>query len=123
VEAVRIEEQEAKFPRILVSDGIVNLYFRGEQPFVEGAAIIKDQFNRWIINPFPMPFDGPVAVVESFERENFRLSQIGRTVVENIIMLNDQREYSKAEKWIYFKELVEGPVFDASPKLRRFWVW
>lgn len=119
--AITMEEREAFYPRLLLTDEVVKEYFRGEAPFVHGACAIKDQLGRYVMNPFVVPFRGSDSDVESFEQEYFRLREIKKTIETNVDTLVGSKHYSQAEKWIYLRRLIEGPVFDAAPQLRQFW--
>lgn len=76
LEAVKIEEREAFYPRILVSDAVVDHCSKPPND-PRYKAMITDQTGRSVINPFAMPLDGPDDVIELYTSTSFfpRLSR------------------------------------------------
>lgn len=120
LKAVEIEEREAFYPRILVSDDVVNHCSKLlHNP--RDKTMIKDQTGRFVINPFAMPFDGPDEMIASFVQLNFFLPEIKSMINGRIVNLEGDGRHGHAEKWRYLDHLIAGPVLDAAPKLRGFW--
>jgi hypothetical protein len=120
LEAVAIEEDEAFYPRILVTDVVVEHCSKlPDDPRYK--SLIFDQTGRSVINPFAMPFDGPEEMIESFVSLNFFLPEIRSLVEQQIDALEKAHRHRHAEKWRYLHQFIAGPVLDAAPKLRRFW--
>jgi len=120
LEAVNIEENEAFYPRILVSDAVID--HCSKPPTDErDKTMITDQTGRSVVNPFDMPFDGPDDVIASFVNLNLFLPEIKSMIERKIVELEKEHRHRHAEKWRYLAQFISGPVLDASPKLRRFW--
>jgi hypothetical protein len=120
LEAVKIEEVEAFYPRILVSDTVIDHCSKlPNDP--RHKAMITDQTGRLVINPFAMPFDGPDDMIKSFVELNFFLPEIKTMLEQQIARLETEHRYQHAEKWRYFTQFIEGPVLQAAPKLRPYW--
>jgi hypothetical protein len=118
--AVEIEENEAVYPRILISDAVVDYCSRlGHDP--QHMPMIRDQTGRLVINPFAVPFDGPDEAIESVARLNFFLPEIKSIIDGQIVLLENIDEHRRAGKWRYFGEFISVLVLDATPQLRRFW--
>jgi hypothetical protein len=120
LEAVKIEEREAFYPRVLVSDAAVDHYSKLPND-LRDRTMITDQTGRSVVNPFAMPFDGTDEVIESFVQLNLFLPQIKAKIGLQIDSLEKQSRRDHAEKWRYLEQFIVGPVFEAAPKLRRFW--
>lgn len=120
LQAVKIEEGEAFYPRILVSDNVVDHCSRrkGDHPL---TTMIRDQTGRFIVNPFALPLIRSEEIIASFVNENFFLSEIKSIMTSHISRLENENQYKYAEKWQYLYNLIAGPVFDREPKLRKFW--
>jgi hypothetical protein len=120
LEAVKIEENEAFYPRILVSDAVAD-YCSKLPRDQRDKTMITDQTGRSVINPFAMPFDGPDEIIESFVQLNFFLTEIKSVIDGQINRLEKEHRHQHAEKWRYVDQFIGGPVVQAGPKLRRFW--
>jgi len=121
LEAVEIEEKEAFYPRILVSEKAKSHcdQWPGDENY---KIVIEDQMGRKMINPFALPFGHPSdEVVLSTARRFFPMDQIKSTVDDQIATLEKANRHREAEKWRYFNRLVDGPVLDAAPQLRSLW--
>lgn len=120
LEAVELEERQAFYPRVLVSDAVVGHCSRlPNDP--RDRSMITDQTGRIVINPYAMPIDGPDEIINSFMEHNFFFSEIKRLLDDRIDALERERRHNHAEKWRYMQEFISGPVLEAAPKLRRFW--
>ncbi len=119
LEAVEMEEREAFYPRILVSDSVIEHCAKFPHD-PRDKAMVRDQTGRWVVNPFAMPFDGPDRVIKSFVQSN-RFLPAKSTIDQQINSLEGNRQHRYAEKWRYLSNFIAGPVLDAAPKLRRFW--
>ena len=120
LEAVKIEEREAFYPRILVSDTVVDHCSKPPND-PRYKAMITDQTGRSVINPFAMPLDGPDDVIEFFVHLNLFFPEIKSIIGNQISSLEKQGRHQHAEKWRYLEQFIGGPVLEAAPKLRRFW--
>lgn len=119
-EAVNVEENEAFYPRILISDdAAIHCSKLPNDP--RDKSMVLDQTGRRVVNPFAMPLDGPDEVIESFVSLNFFLPEIKSKVEQQIDRLEKANRHRQAEKWQYLHHFIAGPVMDAVPKLRRFW--
>jgi len=118
--AVNLEENEAFYPRILVTDDVVDHCSKrfGDQKL---TTMISDQTGRSVVNPFALQLDGPDNVIASFINENFFLSDIKSIITSQISRLKAENQHRYAEKWRYLYNLIAGPVLDNEPKLRNFW--
>ena len=121
LEAVNIEENEAFYPRILISDdAAIHCSKLPNDPRYK--SMVLDQVGRQVVNPFAMPFvGGSDEVIESFVSLNFFLPEIKSMVEQEIDRLEKANRHRQAEKWRYLHHFIAGPVIDAAPKLRRFW--
>ena len=120
LDAVKMEEREAFYPRVLVTDAVIgHCYGMLNDPLYK--PVITDQAGRCVLNPFARPFDGPDEVVELFVRQNFFLPEIKSIINHQIDNLEKQGRRNHAEKWRYLEQFIVGPVFQADPKLRPFW--
>jgi hypothetical protein len=120
LQAVNIEENEAFYPRILVTDAVVDHCSKlPHDP--RHKSMLLDRAGRWVVNPFAMPFDGPDEAIESFVSLNFFFPEIRPLIEQQIDNLEKAHRHQHAEKWRYLHQFVAGPVLDAAPKLRRFW--
>lgn len=121
LEAVDIEEQEAFYPRILISEG-ARIHCAKSPGDERYKIVIHDQMGRNVINPFALPFThSSDEMVLSTARQFFPLDQIKSTVDAQIAALEKADQHRAAEKWRYFDRLVDGPVLDAAPQLRSLW--
>ena len=120
-EAVEIEEKEAFYPRIIVSEKARrHCDQRPEDPNYK--IVIEDQMGRKVINPFALPFTcDSDEMTLSTARQFFPIDQIKSTVDAQIAALEKADQNKAAEKWRYFDRLVDGPVLDAAPQLRSLW--
>jgi hypothetical protein len=119
-EAVNIEENEAFYPRILISDNVV-VHCSKLPNDPRDKSMVLDQAGRRVVNPFAMPFDGPDEVIESFVSLNFFLPEIKSMVEQQIDGLEKANRHRQTEKWRFLHHFIAGPVMDAAAKLRRFW--
>jgi hypothetical protein len=120
LEAVEIEENEVFYPRILISDAVVDHCSRLGHD-LQDRLMITDQTGRLVINPFAVPFDGPDEAIESVARLNFFLPEIQSIIDRKIIRLENEGRHRHAEKWRYLCQFIGGPVLDATPQLRALW--
>ncbi|KTC78705.1 hypothetical protein [Legionella cincinnatiensis] len=86
VEAHKLESNEAKFPRILISDKVID-----EIEPHPCLPIMKDQINNWVINPFPKEYEFNYNDQQmlSFLNENYKVEKVTRIIEQKI------KEYSK----------------------------
>jgi hypothetical protein len=120
LEAVNIEENEAFYPRILVSAAVIDHCSRPPND-ERSKTMITDQTGRSVINPFAMPLDGPDDAIESFVNLNFFQPEIKSIIEQQIDRLEKEHRHRHAKKWRYLAQFIAGPVLEAAPKLRRFW--
>jgi hypothetical protein len=118
--AVDIENNETFYPRILVSDAVVDHCSRLGHD-LQCSLMIRDRTGRLVINPFAVPFEGPDEAIESVARLNFFLPEIKPIIVRKLIDLENEGRHRHAEKWRYLDQFIAGPVLDATPQLRAFW--
>jgi len=119
-EAVKIEQREAFYPRLLVSDKAVEHLF--SLPHEKAAAsMVVDQTGRYVANPFAVGFDGPDELIVPALRQHFRPTEIDAIIARESAALKAQGRPSQAEKWSYVRRFIDGPVLDASPRLRTVW--
>lgn len=124
IEAVHLEEREAFYPRILVSDQVLETCRAlGHIDSGKGVAIdvLTDHLGRKVVNPFVLPLSGPDDAIGAFVEQNFRLREIRQIIVSNIEEREEEGQFGKAEKWRYLRTFIEGPVFEAEPRLRAHW--
>lgn len=124
IEAVRLEESEAFYPRIIISDEAFELIKAdGVLSDCRYMPVIEDQTGRMVVNPFAVPFDGlDDGSFESFLELNFHFSKLRRVIFTQIDELRGIKQHKAAEKWTFLQRFIEGPVFEATPKLSKFWV-
>jgi hypothetical protein len=121
LEAVDIEQNEAFYPRIIVSEGARDHCSKllSDERY---KIVIEDHTGRKVINPFALPFTcGSDEMILSTARQFFPMDQIKSTVDVQIAELEKANRHKAAEKWRYFDRLVDGPVLDAAPQLRSLW--
>jgi hypothetical protein len=120
LQAVEMEEGEAFYPRILISETAVEhfLGLPGDEPV---KTIIKDQTGRFVVNPFIIPFSGPDEMTESFVNQNLFIAEVKSIIEAQILDLENRKKSRYVEKWRYYHQFLEGPVLDSEPKLRPFW--
>lgn len=126
IEAVAMEEEEAFYPRILMS-GVAAARVANE----DGATgwdriMITDQTGRSVVNPFPVLFDvksgsGEEDIMQSYVDLNLFFNEIKPILGENITSLDEAGRHKQAEKWSYLRDLIEGPVFSTAPALKKYW--
>jgi hypothetical protein len=119
-EAVQIEQREAVYPRILVSQGAA-AHLRASPSDPRDRSMIADQTGRLVANPFAVGFDGPDEIVAAAWRDHFRPSEIDAAIERETTALEGQGRASQAEKWTYMRRFIEGPALDATPRLRFAW--
>lgn len=118
--AVDIEEKDAIYPRILVSDSVVDHCSRLGHD-LQHKVMIRDQKGNLVINPFAVPFEGSDEVIESLVQLNFFLPDIKSRIDREIAYLESAGRRRETGKWRYLDEFIGGPVLEAAPQLRRFW--
>jgi hypothetical protein len=119
-EAVSIEKSKAIFPRILLSDA-AKTHIRSLQTDPQDSSMLLDQKGEPVANPFAVGFGGPQGVVVSALQENFRPREIDEVIDREIARLRGQGDQTKADKWIYMREFIDGPALAASPHLGMAW--
>ncbi|USQ12956.1 hypothetical protein J2N86_09605 [Legionella lytica] len=100
VESYKLELNEAKFPRILISDKVITEI--GTEPYLP---IMKDQLNNWVIDPFPK-------VIEAdYSDEQWLLHLNNNYKVGKLVDIIEQAitkyltNYSIRNKWTFQAEL------------------
>jgi hypothetical protein len=134
-EAVRLEHEEAIYPRILISaDAAAHMQERpngapfgsvnpmgGVAPDARDHRMIRDHMGCLVVNPLAIGFDAPQDLITRFVAGNIGPSEIDRVIVQRIEELEARSLTKQAEKWLYMQRLIAGPVLDDSPKLRKAW--
>jgi hypothetical protein len=120
VEAVRLEQRVADYPRILVTDDVLKFLVGKEY---EPKQVIKDQFGKMVINPFSLSYADCVDVdlLQSFFTSN-RWFPTRAALDEQISTLRQKGNGRAADKWVYMRDFIDGPVLDADPAIRRYWL-
>lgn len=120
VEAADMEAREAIYPRILLSPAVIREW--GNAKSMRGSTlVIEDMLGRLIVNPFSLPFAGGEAIMDSFVDLNLHLREIRATIDEQISNLEAENRQKHAEKWRYMRNLIEGPILTAEPRLQPYW--
>lgn len=119
-EAVQIEQREAVYPRILVSDAAVE-HLGAIPSDPRDPSLVVDQMGRRVANPFAVGIDGPDELIVSAWREHFRPAEIDAVIARESAALQARGRPSQAEKWTYMRRFIDGPAFDASSRLRSAW--
>jgi len=124
LEAVEMEERQAVYPRILVSNAALRA-FSDCQSDPREKSMIKDQFGRVVVNPFALGFEatGPHAqeILESFVTQNFHFSEIKALLAAEVEKHTSADRGPQAEKWAYLQKFIAGPLLREEPKLSQFW--
>lgn len=120
IDAVRIEETEAFFPRIIVADNVIQhceeLGHLGE---LRRHFVIEDQDGRSILNMFCMPEYGQNAEWDkSTIALNIPMRVIWKTINDKIQLYHSPESRRYREKWIYLKDVIENRVFSIYPALK-----
>lgn len=119
--AHKIESKEAFYPRIVVSQEVID--FLDEE---EDGLVIADETGRKVLNPFWLGFsvDNPEnepAAIAEFERLNQHLTGVRAIIEFNIKKLEAEGRIAHAEKWHYMHRFIAGPVLRAEPRLLPHW--
>ncbi|MCC5014638.1 hypothetical protein [Legionella sp. 31fI33] len=98
VRAHDLEHNEAKFPRILIDDSVIEKTGATEQP------IMKDQLGNWIIDPFPKRMECNFNKNEwrKFLNENFQIEFVTEKIERAILNVT---ESSLKNKWRFQAEV------------------
>ncbi|WP_407950189.1 hypothetical protein [Parvibaculum sp.] len=120
LEAIQIEEREAIYPRILITDSARELC---EQNISDPKHLpmIVDQKDSFVVNPFDLGTSGPDEIVASIVDLNFSFGDIKAMLNQQIKNLSQQSNTAAVEKWRYFKDFIEGKVLATSDVLKRKW--
>lgn len=122
VEAVEIEEGEAFYPRILISDGVMEaLEGLGHLSDPRHRPVIRDQTRRNVLNPFVLPFDGDEEEIWQLLEQHFDMPKIKAVIERNLKQLAKAKNGKLLEKWTYLHDFITGPVFESAPVLRSLW--
>ena len=76
LQAVDIEEREAFYPRILVTDAVLDHCKRLENNHLH-KAVLTDQMGRFVVNPFVVPFHGHDELMTSLVNLKFFFPRLG----------------------------------------------
>jgi hypothetical protein len=129
--AVDIENNETFYPRILVSDAVVDHCSRLGHD-LQCSLMIRDRTGRLVINPFAVPFEAPDEAIESVARLNFFLPEIKPIIVRKLIDLENEGRHRHAEKWRYLDNLSRGrcltqhrscELFGSRRRSAAAWAW
>jgi hypothetical protein len=119
VEAVELEKK-AEYPRILIDQkAICKINEIGYDQ--RNICIIKDQCGEYVVNPFPIPFDGPDEAINSFIENNFHISEIKSVISTQIKNLRADGRYAQEAKWQYMRDFIEACVLPTNGLLQSAW--
>lgn len=120
IEAVRIEETEAFFPRIVIADNVLQHCEKlGHLGTLKHHFVIDDQFGRPTLNIFSLPEYGQDTDLDmSMASLNIPMKRIWETINTKIQMYGYPEYHRYREKWIYLKEVIERKVFPIYPALK-----
>ncbi len=126
LEAHRIESSEAFYPRVIVSEQVLEELGELNEDRDPDGLVLDDGCGRHVVNPFyfGISVQDPAhaaSVVASFESLNRHLTGVKAIVETNIRDLEAAGRFAHAEKWHYMKRFIEGPVLDADPRFRPYW--
>jgi hypothetical protein len=121
IDAVRIEETEAIFPRIIVADDVVQ-HCEQLAPLGDDWQhyVIEDPLGRRILNVFGIlgnttrDPEGAQSLIEL----NVPIKQIVETVNARIREYAEPKHHKYREKWIYLRSLIEERALKMYPLLR-----
>ncbi len=126
LEAHKIESKEAFYPRIIVSQEVLEELGELDEDREPDGLVINDGCGRYVLNPFyfGISVKDPAheqALVASFESLNSHLTGVKTIVDTNIRDLEAAGRFAHAEKWHYMRRFIEGPVLNADPRFRPYW--
>lgn len=124
LEAVEMEARHSIYPRILISDATLReLGEWADDPRYK--VMIRDQFGRFVVNPFAIPFvaSGPDGeeTMRSFITNNFGFQEIKPLLAAEIEKHTKMDCGPHAEKWAYLQRFITERVFSEDPILKRYW--
>lgn len=125
LEAVETEARHSVYPRILISDAVLKeLEEWPNDP--RYLAMIRDQFGRFVVNPFALPFEEASTpagkqALESFVTINYGFPEIKALLAAEFERHTKADRGPQAEKWAYLQKFITERVFSEEPKLKPFW--
>jgi hypothetical protein len=124
LEAVETEARHSIYPRILISDATLKEFDEWEDD-PRYKVMIRDQYGRYVVNPFAIPFvaTGPNGeeAMKSFVTGNFGFHEIKPLLAAEVEKHTKTDRGPQAEKWAYLQRFITERVFSEDPILKQYW--
>jgi hypothetical protein len=125
LEAVDMEAHHSIYPRILISDAALREFDEWEDD-PRYKEKIRDQYDRFVVNPFAIPFvvdnsKTGTGMMDPFVNMNFAFHEIKPLLAAEVEKHTKTDRGPQAEKWAYVQRFITERVFGEDPILKAYW--